>query len=112
MHISVAVVAEIAFLRDLNGIFERHLHGFLTGSAGSQNFHAVDSLSYVSAARPRNIFDDAVFNGHINAVLVADEIKRASDGFFDVLARNGLELEHRRTAEDRGINVKIGIFGG
>jgi hypothetical protein len=75
-------------------------------------FHRVDGLAHITAARAGNVRNYAVFNLRVNGVLLAQKRESPFHRRHNVLGGDGLELKHRGAAEQRRVDVKIRVFGG
>ena len=106
MAVAVAVVAHVGALRSLLCVRERHA---LLSCAEHEQLDRAERLAHVAAHRLRDVRRHAVLDRDLP---VPDgEGKRPLDRPLHVPRLDGLELKHRAAAQDRVVDVKIGVLG-
>ena len=109
--VAVAVIAHRAALGDGFRIVEAYEHLVAVRSGcRKQQLDRVERLAHIAAAGPAYPLHDARLKLRRFTLALGEDGKRAHNGRLGLLRRNGLELEHRRAAEDSAEHAEIGVF--
>gem|GEM_PF-5152629 len=115
MFVALFIVVSACFAADLRSSFNCQPPFFVflrVWGAKNAQLADIERLSHIAAALFGNIFAQTVFDIELFACFLTHEPEGALYSGKGVLGRDAFELKHGAAAEKRGIDVKIGVFGG
>ena len=113
MLVAVTVIAVVASLGEGFGFIKGYdRFGAVIFCAEKAQLTDAHRFADISAAATGDMLTDALFRLYLHSRFVGEDTECPFHCGDNVLGGDGLELEHRTSAENGVIDVKIGVLGG